>query len=1132
VSFATRNARSRLLVAAIACAFALPVAARPGEDGYDRFIVKFKSGSTELRSATARQRVFNVAARDRGVQMREQRHLAAGAELVRTSHKLNYAAAQQLMQRLKNNPNVEYVTLDTRKKAAFTPNDTYYAAYQWHYTDATSGIGAPAAWDIAQGDGIVVAVIDTGITAHPDLDANIVAGYDFISDTATAGDGGGRDADPSDPGDFVAADECGAGEPAADSSWHGTHVAGTVAAVTNNSAGMAGVAFDAKVQPLRVLGKCGGWTSDIADAIIWASGGTVSGVSANATPAEVINMSLGGGGSCDPLSQAAIDIAVANGSVVVVAAGNENDAVANHSPASCNNVVSVGAIASDGTRSSFSNYGPLVDVSAPGGGGTAHGPSDHTPYIWSTLNDGATAPGAPVYSGYQGTSMASPHVAGVAALMQSHDVRTPALVETVLKGTTRAFGAGDCDTGAGTCGTGLLDAPGALAALDSAFLYIDDATAVLEGNSGTKTVTFTVRLSETVGTPVTFSFATASGTATSGTDFVASSLTNQTIPAGQLSKTISVTINGDTTTEADETFVANVSSVVGATALDTQATATIVNDEAVALTNGVPLTGQSAALNVDKLYKIDVPAGATNLVIATSGGGAGEDVDLYVKANMSPTQGSDCASESPTAAETCTIASPVAGTYYILLKAYTAYSGVTISASYTAPPTIAGTLSINDVGLVEGDAGTKTMTFTVTLSQTEAVPVTFDIASANGTATAGSDYTAINLTSQSIPAGQLSKTFNVDITGETTVEWNETLFLNITNANANVTDAQGRGMILNNDGPVLSITDTSTGEGNAGTKVMTFTVKLSQAAAVPVTYSVQTVNGTALSSSDYVASSLTNQTIPAGQLSKTFSVTLNGDAVVEPNENLQAVLTTGTVSIIDGLAVGTVLNDDGPVLSIADNGVLEGNSGTKILSFTVTLSQVSASPVTFNIATAASAATAGEDYTGFSLTNQSIPAGELTKTFNVTVNGDTTVEGNEFFFVNLSNASVSLFDSQARGNILNDDGTTMRILDASVTEGNSGTKLLTFTVQLNQAHAGPVNYDISTSNGTAAAGSDYVASTLVGQSIPAGQVAKTFSVTINGDSTVEADETLVVTLSNNTVSATDGQAIGTITNDD
>jgi serine protease len=1127
VSFSYRNPRARLLAATIACAFALPAAARPVEDNVDRFIVRFKADSAERGNATARQRLLDGIGHKQGLQIGQQRHLALGAELIRTSHALNANDAKALLLRLQRDPSVEYAVVDARKHASFTPNDTYYATKQWHYFDATSGINAPAAWDIATGTGVVVAVLDTGIRPHIDLDSNIIAGYDFISDAPTGNDGDARDADPSDPGDWVVAGECGTGSTASNSSWHGTHVSGTVAAETNNNQGMAGVAFDAKVQPVRVLGKCGGYTSDIAEAMIWASGGTITGVPANATPAEVINMSLGGGGSCDPFTQEAINTAVANGTTVVVAAGNDNDDAANYSPASCENVITVGAVGKTGKRASYSNYGPKVDVSAPGG--------DLAQYVWSTLNAGTTTPGADNYAGYQGTSMATPHVAGTVALMQSYKPQTPAVIETVLRGTTRPL-ATTCTLG---CGTGIIDAAAALTALDTPFLYVDDVGSVLEGDSGTKTVTFTVRLSEAVGTAVTFDIATANGTATAGSDYVAKTSTAQSIPAGTLSKTFTVTVNGDATTEADETFFANVTNVVGVTVMDAQGSATIANDEAIALTNGVALTGQSAAAGASTLYKLAVPAGATDLSFNLSGGGGG-DADLYVKANMSPTQSVDCASEGPTATEMCAFASPDAGTYYVLVKAYSAYSNLTVLGSYTAPPT-GPALTIADVGLAEGNSGTTAVTFTVKLAAASATDVTYDIATANGTSTtANNDYVAKALVGETIPAGQTSKTFTVLVNGDTTVEPNENFYVNVSNVvGASVVDGQGRANNINDDGPTLRIADVSIGEGDAGTKTLTATVLLTKVAAVPVTYNINTSDGTALAGSDYVAKSLVGETIPAGQTTKTFTVTINGDTTFEQNETFRINIANPVsgASVYDSQAVATILNDEGPTLSINDIGFAEGNTGTKTVTFTVSLSQVSASDVTYTIATAAGTegaiATPGSDYVHKSMSD-TIVAGQLSKTFTVTVNGDTATEKNEYFYVNLSNpTNATLFKAQGKANITNDDGPTLRIGDATVSEGNAGTKVMTFTVTMSQAKGTPVTYNVFTGNGTATAGSDYVANSLVGETIPAGMTSKTFSVTINGDATVEPDETLTATLSAAVgASIFDPQGIGTITNDD
>ena len=299
-------------------------------------------------------------------------------------------------------------------------------------------------------------MIDTGITSHSDLNANIVAGYDFVSNSTNARDGNGRDSNPADQGDWYAAGECGQAS-GSNSSWHGTHVAGTIAAVTNNAKGAAGVAFNSKVSPIRVLAKCGGSISDIADAINWASGGTVSGVPANTNVSKVINMSLGGGGSCGTTTQSAINSATNRGSVVIVAAGNSNTQASGFNPANCANVVVVAATNRAGGRSYYSNYGSIVDVAAPGGELTQ---SSSTGGVWSTLNAGTTTPGAESYAYYQGTSMATPHVAGVAALILSKGSKTAAEVETLLKNNTRAFPA-TCSQ----CGTGIVDANKVLTAL-------------------------------------------------------------------------------------------------------------------------------------------------------------------------------------------------------------------------------------------------------------------------------------------------------------------------------------------------------------------------------------------------------------------------------------------------------------------------------------------------------------------------------------------------------------------------------------------------------------------------------------------------------------------------------------------
>ncbi|MGM9484231.1 S8 family peptidase [Roseateles sp. NT4] len=400
---------------------------------------------------------LNSALALRGATAKLVRQSGTGAHIFKLNKPLTHTEMQRVADQLKaSDANIAYAEPDRKMYPLFTPNDTNYSS-QWDLYETTGGIRAPAAWELATGSGVTVAVIDTGYRPHADLSGQIVAGYDMIADVATAGDGNARDSDPSDPGDWVTAGQCGTGEPAENSSWHGTHVAGTIAAKTNNSLGVAGIAFNAKVQPVRVLGKCGGYTSDIADGMIWASGGTVSGLPTNATPSKVINMSLGGGGACDTTSQNAINSARSRGTTVVVAAGNENQNASNSNPANCSGVIAVAATDRNGSRAYYSNYGSIVTLAAPGGDVR----SSSSNGILSTLNAGTQGPGADNYAYYQGTSMATPHVAGVVALMYSaKPTATPDQIKAALQSSARAF-PGTCSQ----CGSGILDAAAAVTAI-------------------------------------------------------------------------------------------------------------------------------------------------------------------------------------------------------------------------------------------------------------------------------------------------------------------------------------------------------------------------------------------------------------------------------------------------------------------------------------------------------------------------------------------------------------------------------------------------------------------------------------------------------------------------------------------
>ncbi|GGX23851.1 extracellular protease [Streptomyces malachitofuscus] len=422
--------------------------AAPGAPA-ERLIVGYKSGAAEARSDKAAAADAAAKGKQAGEDVGFQRRLGTGAALVDLGERPTGADVADVVAEYSADPQVAYVVPDRLNKPLATPNDTEYAK-QWDLFESTAGMRVPGAWDLATGSGVTVAVIDTGYVAHSDLAANVVGGYDFISDTAVSVDGNGRDSNPADPGDWYAAGECGQAT-GSDSSWHGTHVAGTIAAATGNGKGIAGIAHGAKISPVRVLGKCGGYDSDIIDAITWASGGTVSGVPANANTAKVINMSLGGGGACSTATQSAINGAVSRGTTVVVAAGNENQNAANSSPANCNTVITVAATNRAGGRAYYSNYGATVDIAAPGGETRTSAANG----ILSTLNSGARTPSTENYAFYQGTSMAAPHIAGLAALMKSAaPALTPAQIESAIKSNARAL-PGTCSGG---CGAGLADA--------------------------------------------------------------------------------------------------------------------------------------------------------------------------------------------------------------------------------------------------------------------------------------------------------------------------------------------------------------------------------------------------------------------------------------------------------------------------------------------------------------------------------------------------------------------------------------------------------------------------------------------------------------------------------------------------
>ena len=595
--------------------------------------------------------------------------------VMRVNKKLSALEANMLMQEIAASGNVEYIEIDQMLQPTATPNDPRYSD-QWHYFENAAGINAPAAWDNATGTGVTVAVLDTGYRPHADLNANLLPGYDMISNLSVANDGGGRDSDARDPGDAVSANECGYTHSARNSSWHGTHVAGTVAAAANNGEGVVGVAYDSKVVPVRVLGKCGGITSDIADGIIWAAGGSVSGVPANPNPADVINMSLGGSGSCSSTTQNAINQARANGAVVVIAAGNDNDNSANYNPGNCSGVVNVASVGRNGGRAYYSNYGSNIDVAAPGG---AQSFANDPEGVLSTYNSGNNTPSSDSYSYSQGTSMAAPHVAGVAALIkQAKPSATPDEIESILKNTTKSFAA-TCNS----CGTGIVDAAAAVLEASGGTTppvggdnELTDGVAKtgLSGSRGGEDF-FTMNVPANTSN-VTFTMSGGTGDADlyvkAGSKPTSSSYECRPYKTGN-EEVCSI----DNPTAGTYHVMLQGYSAYSGVSLKGDLTTGSVGPQP----GGITETNISANRGSWARTTVEVPAGMSSFTVTISGGSG--DADLFVKQGSRPTSSSyDCRPYKNGNAETCTFSNPQAGTWHIGLNAYRTFSGVTLNAQY------------------------------------------------------------------------------------------------------------------------------------------------------------------------------------------------------------------------------------------------------------------------------------------------------------------------------------------------------------------------------------------------------------------------------------------------------------------
>ena len=452
------------------------ITAGAGPANIGRLIVTFADpqASAAARSNAKPTADYDVALSSAaGTPLHVKRATIAGAWLVELPGAVDAASAESIAAKLESAGIVRFATPDYRMRPAMTPNDPAYSAGdQWSLQDRATtgkfGIDATHAWDITTGSpSMVIAVVDSGIVPHTDLDHRLLPGYDFVTDVVNANDGNGRDTDPSDPGDWRTAGLCPAPmNDAEDSVWHGTMVAGVIAANANNGEGVAGIDWNARILPVRVIGRCGGYFSDILDGMAWAAGLSVPGAPANPYPAKVINLSVGGQGGCSSQIQALMDAILDTGTFIAVSAGNDNALADNYVPANCGGVSTVGATDEFGARASYSNYSPYMDISAPGGDSARNGVGDS---IVTTWNLGKTVASQQAYATTNGTSFSSPEVAAVAALMLAvNPGLAPAQIKALMAQSASPFAAGSTCVTLGNCGAGIVNAFGAVKAAQAA----------------------------------------------------------------------------------------------------------------------------------------------------------------------------------------------------------------------------------------------------------------------------------------------------------------------------------------------------------------------------------------------------------------------------------------------------------------------------------------------------------------------------------------------------------------------------------------------------------------------------------------------------------------------------------------